>query len=225
MRGYAPTGPAPDGRYQTGALVADADALHEALGGGPDAVLVGHDWGAMAAYGAAAYAPDRWAKVVTVAVPPAPALAGAFMSYDQLRLSWYMFFFQHGLADAVVGMNELEFVARLWQDWSPGYDAAEDMAHVRESLGSPDCLAAALGYYRALLGSVTPDPALADQQHATSQVPPQPLLYLHGSTDGCMRLETAQAWPGTTLLDGVGHFLHLERPDEVNARILDFLKS
>jgi pimeloyl-ACP methyl ester carboxylesterase len=25
------------------------------------------------------------------------------------------------------------------------------------------------------------------------------------------------------IIDGVGHFLHVERPDEVNARILEFL--
>src|SRR3954469_14203928 len=48
LRGYAPTEVPADGRYQTGALAADAIALHEALGGGSDAVIVGHDWGAMA---------------------------------------------------------------------------------------------------------------------------------------------------------------------------------
>ena len=67
MRGYAPTQVPPDGRYQTGALTADAVALHDALGGDGDAVLIGHDWGAMAAYGAAAHAPDRWRRVVTAA--------------------------------------------------------------------------------------------------------------------------------------------------------------
>src|SRR5690242_7115926 len=48
LRGYAPTSVPADGAYQTGALAADAIALHEALGGGPDAVLIGHDWGAAA---------------------------------------------------------------------------------------------------------------------------------------------------------------------------------
>jgi pimeloyl-ACP methyl ester carboxylesterase len=70
MRGYAPTVIAADGCYRLGALVADAVALHDALGGDDRAVLIGHDWGAEAAYGAAAFAPDRWRRLVTVAVPP-----------------------------------------------------------------------------------------------------------------------------------------------------------
>src|SRR6476646_5540966 len=60
QRGYAPTGLPADGAYQTGALAADANALHEALGGSGDAVLIGHDWGATATYAAAAHAPSRW---------------------------------------------------------------------------------------------------------------------------------------------------------------------
>src|SRR3954466_15169720 len=55
QRGYAPTGVPADGAYQIGALAADANALHEALGGAEDAVLIGHDWGAAATYAAAAH--------------------------------------------------------------------------------------------------------------------------------------------------------------------------
>ena len=39
----------------------DANALHEAFGGGRDAVVVGHDWGALATYGAVAHQPDAGA--------------------------------------------------------------------------------------------------------------------------------------------------------------------
>jgi pimeloyl-ACP methyl ester carboxylesterase len=49
MRGYSPTEPAPDGRYDTGALSEDALGLITALGY-KDAILFGHDWGAVAAY-------------------------------------------------------------------------------------------------------------------------------------------------------------------------------
>src|ERR1700734_2843055 len=74
LRGYAPTELPADGRYQIGAVVQDANALHEAFGAGADAVIVGHDWGALATYGAVAHAPERWHRAVTAAVPPPMAI-------------------------------------------------------------------------------------------------------------------------------------------------------
>jgi pimeloyl-ACP methyl ester carboxylesterase len=232
LRGYAPTAVPRDGRYQTGALVADAIALHEQLGGDERAVIIGHDWGATATYGAAALAPDRWRRVVTAAVPPAGALASGFTSYDQLRRSWYMFFFQHPLADLVTPADDLAFIDRLWQDWSPGYDATEDLELLKPSLRDPANLAAALGYYRATLGTTAPDPALEAEQAATRLPTPQPSLYLHGADDGCVGVGLAEAARSTMgdggrveIVPGAGHFLHLERPDVVNPMIVEFLTT
>lgn len=230
LRGYAPTGPAPDGRYQTGALVSDAVALHEALGGDGESVVVGHDWGAMAAYGAAAFAPDRWRLVVTAAVPPLPSMAQGFFDYDQLRRSWYMFFFQNPLADAAVGMDDLRFIERLWADWSPGFDASEELPHVKAALSGPGSLEAAIGYYRAMFDPTREDEQLQAEQQATQAPTPHPTLYLHGRDDGCVGVSLAAnagAFLGegsrVEIVDRSGHFLHLERPDEVNRLILEFL--
>ena len=70
MRGYAPSDVPADGRYQTAALSLDAIALTEALGGGDDAVLIGHDWGAVASYGAAAHSPTTSAPNSSTTAPP-----------------------------------------------------------------------------------------------------------------------------------------------------------
>jgi pimeloyl-ACP methyl ester carboxylesterase len=233
LRGYAPTAVPADGRYQTGVLGLDACALHEALGGDDQAVIVGHDWGAMATYVAANHEPERWRRVVTMAVPPAGAVAGGFMRYAQLKKSWYMFFFQHGLADVVVGMDDLAFIDGLWADWSPGYDASDDLPHVKDALRDPPNLAAALGYYRATLGGVGVDPALDEVQSAGNAPTAQPTLYLHGRTDGCMGVEIAEdaspflTSPGSRLeiIEDAGHFLHVEQPAVVNRLIRDFLVS
>ena len=127
-------------------LARDANALHEELGGDGDAVIIGHDWGAPTVYGAAIDAPSRWKKVVGMAVPPTAALGLAFVqNLEQIKRSWYMFFFQHGLADLVVGANNHAYIEMLWRDWSPGYDASFDLDGVKKSLADPKNLQAALG--------------------------------------------------------------------------------
>lgn len=229
-RGYAPTSLAPGDRYQVGALGVDANDLHAALGGNQDAVIIGHDWGAMGAYSAATLEPRNWRRVVAAAVPPGPVVAGGFMSYDQLRLSWYMFFQLTPLADLVVPADDFEFISRIWQDWSPGYDCTEDVAHFVDCMQGEGRVAAALSYYRQTLQPELQDPDLTAAQEAAYAVPPQPILYLHGRQDGCMRAEIAET-AGTVMssdsklvmIEDAGHFLHLERPETVNAEILDFL--
>jgi pimeloyl-ACP methyl ester carboxylesterase len=233
LRGYAPTSVAPDGRYQVGALALDVISLHDRLGGTGDAVLVGHDWGAVVAYPAAAYEPDRWSRVITLAVPPAGAMGAAFITnVDQLKRSWYMFFFQHPLSDLIVPGGDLALIDRIWSDWSPGYDAAEDLAHLKDSLRDPAHLTAALSYYRAAFGTLTysPDATIDAIQAMSSQVPPQPLLYLHGADDGCIGAEVVDiarhlVGPNVTIevVPDAGHFLHLEQPHLINTRILEFI--
>ncbi|WP_433363311.1 alpha/beta fold hydrolase [Streptosporangium sp. CA-115845] len=227
MRGYAPTSIPADGAYEGGALVADACALHEALGGDADAVLIGHDWGAFPVYGATAFAPERWRRAVAMAVPPMGAMLAAFLDYEQLKRSFYIFLFQTGLAEAALSRDG--FIEGLWRDWSPGYDAAEDITFVRRALGSPENLAAAIGYYRAMLGTVAPTGRYTAEQSATGgQVP---ILYLHGVRDGCLGIgqvdQAAAFLPQGSRVEHVlraGHFLHLERPREVNDIVLDWLR-
>lgn len=232
MRGYAPSAVPADGCFQTAMLARDANALHEELGGDGDAVIIGHDWGAPSVYGAAIDAPSRWKKVVGMAVPPTAALGLAFVqNLEQIKRSWYMFFFQHGLADLVVGANNHAYIEMLWRDWSPGYDASFDLEAVKKSLADPKNLQAALGYYRATLGDGYRDPSLkALQDQMGSAVPTQPLLYLHGANDGCIGAEVVEAAKSMSpanvqfaIVKDAGHFLQLEQPQKVNKLICDFI--
>jgi pimeloyl-ACP methyl ester carboxylesterase len=239
-RGYAPTAIPADGAYQIGALVADAVALHEVLGGDADAVLIGHDWGAETAYGAAAYAPDRWRRVVTLAVPPSALDPVLFSDYEQLKRLFYTFMFRdpHAQAEAVVARDDMSFLDKLWRDWSPGFPAAAHLARVKESLRQPANLAAAIGYYRAAglpvtsRASAAAGTRYAGEQQAAGRQAPQPTLYLHGADDGCIKVELARGAerllaPSSRMIviDDAGHFLHLEKPGEVNDHILAWVSS
>ncbi|MBA3655319.1 MAG: alpha/beta hydrolase [Actinobacteria bacterium] len=219
LRGYAPSAVPADATYDQATLAADANALHEVLGGDSRAVLIGHDWGAGIAYGASAAEPERWRRVVTAAVPPSGAMGAAFFDYDQIKRSFYIFFFQTPLAEVVVAMNDLEFIERLWADWSPGYANGEDVEHVKDALRDPANLTAAIGYYRAIF--------------ASGGIPgsgPQPTLYLHGVDDGCLSVELAKGAEAhlapesrVELIEGAGHFMHVEKPDVVNELILEWV--
>ena len=221
MRGYAPTAVPADGAYHLGALVADAVAFHEVLGGDANAVLIGHDWGAEAAYGAAAFAPGRWRRLVTLAVPPAALDEVLFSDYEQLKRFFYLFMFRDpaGLAETVVARDDLAFLDKLWRDWSPGFSPGEHLARVKACLRQPANLAAVLGYYRAA----------ADQEAAGRQAP-QPTLYLHGARDGCIGVDLVRGAerllaPSSRMIviDDAGHFLHLEEPGQVNDHILSWV--
>ena len=230
LRGYAPTSLAPDGSYQTGALVADTLALEDLLAAEAPSILVGHDWGAFAAYGAACLEPDRFSRVVGMAAPPVPAVGSSFFSYEQVKRSFYVFFFQSPLAEAVVGADDCRFISRLWADWSPGYDAAWDVARVKESIGSPDRLSAAIAYYRAMFDPSKHLAVYEKAQQASLGFPPQPTLYFHGAEDGCMGVDMTSDLQAllsegseTLVVAGAGHFMHLERPGEVQTNVLRFI--
>jgi pimeloyl-ACP methyl ester carboxylesterase len=221
-RGYAPTEIPADAAYEGAALAADVLALHEELGGGDDAVLVGHDWGAFPVYALA----DRFRAAVAMAVPPPAAVLSGLMDYDQLKRSFYVFLFQTPLAESAAAAPG--FLERLWADWSPGYDAGDDLAFVRRSIGDPANLAAAIGYYKAMMGTVPPSGRYPDPGRAEST----PILYLHGDRDGCLAPDVAKdalqhlpAGSRAELIPGAGHFLHLERPDVVNRLVLDWLAA
>lgn len=234
MRGYPPSSAAPDGRYQSATLALDAAALVEALSPDGTASLVGHDWGAVAACGAAAVAPDRVRHLAALALPH-PAVFGARLlgDWEQLRRSWYMWFFQLAVVpEMLVPAGDFAFVERLWRDWSPGLaPEAADMAALKRTLAEPGALEAALAYYRHTIDARHQADELAGVQgDVNGGRIAAPALFVFGADDGCAAPDHAgeslaycDGPAAVEVLDGCGHFLHLERPDEVGALILGLL--
>lgn len=239
MRGYAPTELARDGDYGSGALMSDAFALHEALGGGTDAVLVGHDWGGLTANAIAAHPDNPFGKVVSMGVPlvvgvkpgagRGKALAGLLPG--QLRKSWYIVFQQ------LPGISERSLdrvLPKLWRDWCPpGYDAREDLSNLWRSLPSPRHRTAALSYYRAQFRPLRRSRHHRElDRYATDRAPVVPMLVMHGRIDGAIDprfgeigLHALPAGSRHEIIEGAGHFMHLDRPDVVHRLVGEYVTA
>lgn len=232
MRGYAPTDASPTGCYQTAALAQDVVGLIDALGA-ETATVIGHDWGAVAAFGAAQLAPAKITRLITLSVPHVAPLFQAFITNPaQQRRSWYLFFFQQALADAAVAHDDFAFLEHIWQEWSPGWQyPPEEMAALKQTFSKPGVVQAALGYYRSLFNPALHDPALASIQAELFTKPiGVPTLYFHGARDGCIGVELVKDMDNMfvgglkkIVVQNAGHFVHQEAADEVNREILKWL--
>ena len=229
MRGYAPTEVPKDGRYQTAVLAQDVLALIDALGDGKAAV-VGHDWGASAAYGAAILGPEKVTKLVTIA--SSHSGADEIYNFDYLRGTWHSYYFQMLYAGETVAYNNFTFIEDWWRNASPEWDIPKDVLEkVKETFGKPGVVEAALNYYRHSLNSDLTDPKLGDSQRKIDSSPVTvSTLALHGTRDRPRRLECFEKMDSfftggldKVVIPGTGHFLHQERPKEANLKILEFL--
>jgi len=236
MRGYHPSGLAPDGRYQSATLALDALALLEALGVDGRGDVVGHDWGAVAACGAAILEPGRVGHLASLALPH-PAVLGPRLigDWEQRKRSWYMWFFQLPvIPEMVVEGDDFIVIEKLWRDWSPSYQPdAEDMARLKATLGAPGTLEAALSYYRHTFDLTRQaDELAAAQADVNGGRISAPALFLAGYEDGCVEpdfdeqsLDLCDGPAAVEVVHHCGHFLHLEQPERVNARILALLRD
>lgn len=186
--------------------------------------IVGHDWGSVVAQCMLAHSPERFRAAALLAIPHLLAFRANVEEHPrQLGRSAYIGLFQVPfLSDRLVGMRDFGLVERLWRAWSPGFDPAEEYLDeiklcLRSSMPAP------LRYYRALRS-----PRVYREIVKLMSAGPivVPTIYLHGERDGCVGPEIARGQEGhfsalfeqLTLADA-GHFVHLERPDEVNHAI------
>ena len=142
-------------------------------------------------------------------------------------------FFQLPMADLAVPTNNFSFIDRLWTDWSPNWPEYKVYCdRTIEILSQENVLSKALAYYRSTFQPSLQSDRVNQMQEkiGVNKIRP-PTLYLHGENDGCIAANLSEGMDANfenleiKILPDCGHFLHLEKPDEVNKIILDFLSD
>jgi pimeloyl-ACP methyl ester carboxylesterase len=151
QRGYATTALARGRRaYRMSELAGDVVALLDAAGV-ERAHVVGHDWGAVAAWAVAAEHPQRLRSLTALSVPHPSAMIGAIFSSPQLLKSWYMLAFQlPALPELLLDPRRPAARRRLVRALvSSGQDRAQAERDAA-ALAEPGVFTGALNWYRAL---------------------------------------------------------------------------
>jgi pimeloyl-ACP methyl ester carboxylesterase len=218
LRGYGASGkPTEVEAYSLLFLAGDVVAILDHLGL-ERAHVVGHDWGSALAWVMASLLPDRVDHLVTLSVGHPLAFRAAGL--PQMEKSWYMLLFQ------------FEGVAERWlsdDSWTNFRQWANhpDIDAVIADLEANGSLTPALSWYRANI----PPQAFVDPP---LELPPvqAPTMAVWSSGDFALTEEqmtgsreyVSGPWRYERL-EGPGHWLQLEAPDEVNRLLIDFLPA
>jgi pimeloyl-ACP methyl ester carboxylesterase len=213
--------------YRVELLARDVERLIPACGEGT-AHMVGHDWGAIAAWIAAMRYPERVGRLAILNVPPPARFLDGLLSPMQLLRSSYVLFFQiPRLPEGVIRAGDFALLrSALGRDpVRPGALTAEDIERYIEAIARPGALTATINYYRALLRYPGETRALLQRVEA-------PVLVIWGERDRFLSRRLAEPprlWVPTLLgvkrLSDASHWVAEDRPLEVNALLLDFLRS
>ncbi|SDR51461.1 Pimeloyl-ACP methyl ester carboxylesterase [Paraburkholderia fungorum] len=197
--------------------------------------LVGHDWGARAAYTVAALFPERAKRIAALALAFQPYGRFALPGFSQARKFWYQWFMALDGGPDAVGADPKGFARIQWETWSPpGWFDDNEFSRTAESFDNPDWLAITLnGYRRRWRQDEESDPAYSSlrQQLATIGSIGVPTLMLQGGADQCDEPKESDGLEShfaggyrRILIDGVGHFPSREAPDEVANALIEHLR-
>jgi pimeloyl-ACP methyl ester carboxylesterase len=222
LRGYG-LSDAPEGTdaYAIGHLVDDVAGIIKAFGRS-EAHVAGHDWGAIVAWFFAARHPEMTKSLTALSVAHPAALAEASrVDDDQRERSQYVrLFLIEGKAEHVLADEEYRRLRAMFS-LGPSPDAVPHTVvdHFVRSLSRPGRLTAALNYYRANLGAGGGAWAALTQEVKITM----PTTLLWGDEDPALGRRAVEATaehidgPYTLeVLEGAGHWLQFERPDEVS---------
>ena len=225
MRGYGMSDAPPRVEdYEIDRLVEDVAGLIKAFGR-DSAHVAGHDWGAIVAWFFASAHPEMTKSLTVLSVGhPAAVSAATATDDDQRTRSEYIgLFLQEGKAETVLGEDDFRRLRAMFKP-GPNPDAVPRavIETFARSLSRPGRLTAALNYYRANLARGRGWSGIARNIKVSA-----PTVLVWGDQDPALgRLQaetTAEHMTGDyrlEVLEGAGHWLQFERPDEVGRTLV-----
>ncbi len=238
LRGYNRSEKPPGlASYRIGELVRDIRDLIEGMDG--RAHVVGHDWGGVIAWELAARHPEVIDRLAVLNAPHPKAFERELRTADQLRRSWYAFFFQLPLLpELAFSLGNYRLVeSAVSEDALPGAFSDRDVERYEAALARPGALAAAIDYYRAtgrgtlreLPNQLIPGRESDPEWVSTGGEIATETLLIWGMNDVALspRLtEGLEEWvPNLRVerFEEATHWVQADRPAEVNDLLVEFL--
>ena len=204
----------------------DVAHLVEHLGAEP-AIVVGHDWGGAVAWLHAMRHPAQVKRLAILNMPHPAVFAAAWSTWRQQLKSFYFYFFARRDLAAFVFRQFGGFPQRLMLWWFSHRSASwRSFDHYGRAGLEPGAMRGMMSWYSALLARA-PD-ALVEQVRPLTL----PILVLWGTRDPAFSEKLAD--PGDHVdrdrltirkLRGAGHFIHLERAQEVSRALVEWARD
>ena len=217
----------PDGvqAYDTGQLAADIRGLVQERGA-ETALLVGHDWGGTIAWATAMHHPEVVERLAILNAAHPRKLSQGLHHPDQLRRSWYFFFFDlPDLPEAAVRADHWHFFRHFLRDAHPAL-TPEEIERYIEAWSQPGAATGMINYYRS---SVRTPPKRAEEQIRAISAP---TLVIWGERDRYLREELAEPehddvpnLDRVERLPNASHWVHHDEPERVTQLLIDFFRA
>jgi epoxide hydrolase 4 len=208
--------------YRSDRLANDIAELIVSMGVGR-AFVAGHDWGGALAWTLAGQRPDLVERLSILNCPHPAAFARHLLtSPNQLKRSWYIFYFQlPWLPEWTLRRNLRAMLKKGYKlnSTDPGAFTEEDLEQSALALEAPGALTAALNYYRAALRR--PGPV-----RLPIRVPTQ---IIWGQKDAALDMRLSwlsakhvEAPLQLNLLPEAGHWVQVDAAHEVNSLLRSY---
>lgn len=234
LRGFSPTRFLDESTPKVGDMAAlgqDALDFFDTLAL-KNAIVVGQDWGSSVAEILTFSRQNQVSKLVKlnwygVYSMAAFAKSRAF-DYQQMRNSWYIWLLNTPLGEPVTAFDTENFCRALWEQWSPSW-TPEQLAlafeDAKASFQTPDFSKIVLNAYRNGVSGLGGNKRHDELRSVIQQTPAVicDAIVLSGADDPVESAPLSEEaikcyFTGNfrhRVVEGTGHFIHRQRPDEV----------